>query len=214
MGREGVAQTAGAGRMPADDGLAMRLLLEYHGDGDLRARERLIELQIPVARALARRFAYGGEQLEDLVQVAVVAMIKAIDRIQPARGNSFAAFAIPTVLGELRRYQRDSAWPVRVPRRLQQLGVVATPAPLPENDDESGEGMLEPPHEAAEDRLDLASAFRVLDQRERRVVHLYFFAGLSQAVIAEQLELSQIHVSRVLRSALDKMRHHIEHPAA
>jgi RNA polymerase sigma-B factor len=85
------------------------------------AREDAIAAWLPLARHLARRYAGRGEPLDDLVQVAVVGLIKAIDRFEPDRGADFAAFAIPTVVGEIKRHFRDRTWSVRVPRRLQEL---------------------------------------------------------------------------------------------
>ncbi|GAB7039304.1 MULTISPECIES: SigB/SigF/SigG family RNA polymerase sigma factor [Catenuloplanes] len=92
-------------------------------DGDRRrpqARQRAIEAWLPMANRLARRFTGRGAADEDLRQVAAVGLIKAIDRYDPAAGE-FVGFAVPTVLGELRRYFRDRTWSVRVPRRVQEM---------------------------------------------------------------------------------------------
>jgi RNA polymerase sigma-B factor len=96
------------------------LLLRYHRDGDRRAREELIARFMPLARQLARRYYHGREPLEDLVQVACLGLIKAVDRFDIERTTSFTSFALPSVLGELRRYFRDSGWAVHVPRGLQE----------------------------------------------------------------------------------------------
>jgi RNA polymerase sigma-B factor len=88
---------------------------------DLAARERLIERYIPLVRKIARRFTYTREPYEDLVQVGSIGLIKAIDRFEPARGVSLAAFAVPNILGEIRRYLRDLSSPVRVPRHDQEM---------------------------------------------------------------------------------------------
>jgi RNA polymerase sigma-B factor len=92
----------------------------YRCDGDTEARARLIEAYLPLARALARRFAHRGERLEDLVQVAALGLINAIDRFDAERGSDLAAFAVPTIVGELKRHLRDRAGVVRVPRRHQE----------------------------------------------------------------------------------------------
>ena len=84
-------------------------------------RQRVIEAWLPLARHLAYRFHDRGEPMDDLVQIASVGLIKAIDRFDPEYGNDFAAYAVPTVVGEIRRHFRDRTWDVRVPRRLQEL---------------------------------------------------------------------------------------------
>ncbi|MER7276461.1 RNA polymerase sigma factor SigF [Dactylosporangium sp. NPDC000244] len=86
-----------------------------------RVRARLIELYIPLAEYLARRFRNRGEQLEDLVQVANLGLIKSVDGFDPTRGAAFTSYAIPMIVGELKRHFRDKGWDVRVPRRLQEL---------------------------------------------------------------------------------------------
>ncbi|GAA2326924.1 RNA polymerase sigma factor SigF [Dactylosporangium salmoneum] len=86
-----------------------------------RVRGRLIELYLPLAEYLARRFRNRGEPLDDLVQVAVVRLIKSVDGFDPARGAAFTSYAIPMIAGELKRHFRDKGWDVRVPRRLQEL---------------------------------------------------------------------------------------------
>jgi RNA polymerase sigma-B factor len=92
----------------------------YHRDGDAATRERLATLYLPLARHLARRYR-GRAELDDLEQVASLALLKAIDRFDPTRGLEFSTFAYPTILGELKRYFRDLGWTVRVPRELQEL---------------------------------------------------------------------------------------------
>jgi RNA polymerase sigma-B factor len=235
---------------------ALRLLRAYREHGDLQARDELVQLYLPLVRALARRHGHRAE-LEDAVQVGAIGLLNAIDRFDLARGG-FEAFAVPTVVGEIRRHFRDRSWPVRVPRRLQELrrsldqpgrelagrfARAPTPAELarevgaPEDDvlhayeaerlrtpvslsapapSELAE-LLSYEHQAAEDatehcdeRLLVASGLRRLDQRTRRIVHLRFFEGLSQAQIAREVQLSQIHVSRVLRQALVTLRRHLE----
>jgi len=100
-----------------------RLLERYHRDGDSAAREALVERFLPLARQLARRYQRGGEQLDDLVQVASLGLLKAIDRFDASRETAFSSFAVPTILGELKRHFRDKGWSVRVPRDLQELAV-------------------------------------------------------------------------------------------
>jgi RNA polymerase sigma-B factor len=99
------------------------LLERYRRDGDPAAREALVERFLPLARRLARRYQRGGEPLDDLVQVASLGLLKAIERFDPAREAAFSSFAIPTIVGELKRHFRDKGWSVRVPRGLQELAV-------------------------------------------------------------------------------------------
>ena len=99
---------------------------------DRDVRNRLIERHLGIAHHLARRYRYRGVAEEDLVQVATIGLLKAIERFDPQRGTAFVAFATPTILGELRRYFRDSTWALRVPRQLQErvLAVGAAVGPL------------------------------------------------------------------------------------
>jgi len=105
-----------------------RLLRAYHEQGDLAARDQLIEQYMSLVRSLARRYAYRGEQLDDLVQIGAIGLIKAIDRFDCERGVEFPTFAMPTVVGEIKRFFRDTSWSVRVPRRLQELRLALTKA--------------------------------------------------------------------------------------
>jgi RNA polymerase sigma-B factor len=89
--------------------------------GDERAREELVERYLPLARRLARRYQRSEEPLEDLTQVASLGLLKAVDRYDTTRDTAFSSFAVPTILGELRRHFRDRTWSVRVPRELQEL---------------------------------------------------------------------------------------------
>jgi RNA polymerase sigma-B factor len=228
------------------------LLYAYHRQGDLRARERLIQQYMPLVRSLARRHAGRGEQVEDLVQVGSIGLINAVDRFELDRGVDLSAYAIPSIVGEMKRHLRDRIWPIRIPRRLQELNAslgrsaaelalaldrpatvdemareagvgrdeavealaaVRAHQPVSLSDDANGsrpEGGLaaevEDGYEVGEDRAVLAKGFRALDQRERRLLHLAFFKGMSQAQIAREVGISQIHVSRLTRRALEKLR--------
>jgi RNA polymerase sigma-B factor len=100
--------------------LEQLLFRRYQVSGDLDARLQLIERYLPLARSLARRYERRGESLDDLVQVASLGLVKAIDRFDPERGLSFSSYAVPTMLGELRRYFRDSGWALHLPREMQE----------------------------------------------------------------------------------------------
>ena len=177
--------------------------------GDREARRRLIELHLPLVRALARRFASRGEQLDDLTQVGPVGLIKAVDRYDPARGSSLAAYAVPTIVGEIRRHLRDTAQPLRVPRpdggERIVVRAVALDADAPSSRDAGAEHRLE----LGEERVLIEAGLRALPRRQRRIVQLHYFGNLSQRRIASELGLSQVHVSRLLRESLGKLRQEI-----
>jgi RNA polymerase sigma-B factor len=99
------------------------LLVAYHRNGDERAREQALVELMPLVRALASRYAGRGEPLEDLVQVGSIGLIKAVDRFDVDRGVDFASYAVPTIVGEIRRHFRDKAWAMHVPRRLKELSL-------------------------------------------------------------------------------------------
>jgi RNA polymerase sigma-B factor len=103
-----------------------RLLIRYHRERDPAAREELVERFLPLARGLALRYSHGDEPFDDLLQVASVGLIMAIDRFDPHRGTKFTSYAAPTILGELKRHFRDKGWALRVPRDLQERTLAAT----------------------------------------------------------------------------------------
>jgi RNA polymerase sigma-B factor len=188
--------------MSADSQL---LLTAWYERRDFDARRRLIEGQLPLVRALASRFVRDGEQLEDLVQVGSVGLIKAVDRYDPRRGSSLTAYAVPTIVGEIRRHLRDGTQPLRVPRAQRGLSPVRA-VPLEAAEDLVSDAAAERRFELGEERLLLESGLRTLARRERRIVQLRYFGGLSQRRIAAELGLSQVHVSRLLRESLGKLR--------
>jgi RNA polymerase sigma-B factor len=100
-----------------------RLLERYHRQGDRAARDAIVARFLPLARQLARRYSGAGEPLDDLIQVASLGLVKAVDRFDPDRAVAFSSFAVPTILGELKRHFRDKGWSVRVPRDLQELAL-------------------------------------------------------------------------------------------
>jgi RNA polymerase sigma-B factor len=181
------------------------LLTAWYERRDYEARRQLIEAHLPLVRALASRFVRDGEQLEDLVQVGSVGLIKAVDRYDPRRGSSLTAYAVPTIVGEIRRHLRDGTQPLRVPRAQRGLSPVRA-VPLEAAEDVVSDAAAERRFELGEERLLLESGLRTLARRERRIVQLRYFGGLSQRRIAAELGLSQVHVSRLLRQSLVKLR--------
>jgi RNA polymerase sigma-B factor len=119
MGLISTATPTGGDHLPEE----RRLLRRYHEDGDVAARDELAERFLPLARRLARRFERSGQSTEDLVQVASIGLLKAIDRYDTERGTTFSTFAVPTILGELKRHLRDQGWALRVPRPVQELAL-------------------------------------------------------------------------------------------
>jgi RNA polymerase sigma-B factor len=229
------------------------------GDGDLERedlRDRIITGYLPLAEHIARRYASRGFGKDDLVQVATVGLIHAIDRFDPERGTDFLSYAVPTVMGAVRRHFRDTAWPVRLPRRLQELrmavnsvgahlsqtlGRPATAADLAErlgiSESEVREGLQaiqsfrsvsldhpafgdgRSPVEAigaddlalglVDDRESLLPLLRALPDRERQILSLRFFGDKTQSQIGTEIGISQMHVSRLLKSTLLELRKHM-----
>jgi RNA polymerase sigma-B factor len=180
------------------------LLVRYRETDDRDARERAIEQNLPLVRALARRFSRSADQTEELVQAGSIGLIKAVDRFDAARGRDLGAYAVPTIVGELRRHQSRGAWSLGGGRP----GAVATGL------DESAVEAVGSENELrrTETRAALRAAFRILTRREREVVALRFYRDLTQERIAEELGLSQAQVSRVLSAALRKLRHVLVEP--
>jgi RNA polymerase sigma-B factor len=236
---------------PGDDS---SLLRRYQATQDLAAREELVRKYLPLVRSLAMRYAYTSEPLDDLCQVGAMALCKAIDRYRPGCGSSFKAYAVPTIVGEMRRHFRDTSWALHIPRSLQErarrlghalneqssrLGRSPTIAELATTTGLSREEVIEglevrmaydaAPLDASTesgdetgwlDRLGaederfekvelgamLARTMRALPERERLLLYLRFSEDLSQSEIAERVGVSQMHVSRLLRRAVERLQ--------
>jgi RNA polymerase sigma-B factor len=233
-----------------------RLLVRYHEKGDAAAREELVKRFLPLARQLARRYQRTNEPLDDLMQVASVGLVKAIDRFDPERGTAFSTFAVPTILGELKRYFRDSGWAAHVPRGMQERAMKLeqtvealhrklgrspstkdVAAELGQTEEEVLEALEaqsaydavsleqqrsdqspggdtladmlateEESYELVEYQATIAPALRALPARDRMILHLRFSEDMTQSEIAERIGVSQMHVSRLIRQALSRLR--------
>jgi RNA polymerase sigma-B factor len=190
--------------------LERALLIRYHRTGDVAARDELVERCLPLARELARRYTYTDEPFDDLLQVASVGLIKAIDRFDPDRGAKFSSYAAPTILGELKRHFRDKGWALHVPRDLQDRTLVVSR----EADALSKRlGRSPKPREVAraigcsvEEVLEAQQAAASYEAAvEASVLELRFMHDLNQREIGERIGYSQMHVSRLLRRALSRL---------
>jgi RNA polymerase sigma-B factor len=231
---------------------------DYRSSGDRAIRNALVEDHRWLARHCVRRFENTNEPLDDLLQVAMVGLVKAVDRFDPTYGWAFSTFAVPTITGELRRHFRDHTWAVRVPRRLKdhhltvksgadelhqmlgrspsipelashcgltveetlealEAGEAYRGVPLDADQDDDQDpvgterfGVAEPGYAASEARMVMPGLLaRLPGDRERRIIKLRFVDNMSQSQIAAEMGLSQVHVSRLLRTSLDLMRQHL-----
>ena len=228
------------------------LFAEYASNRQPAVRNRIVEQYTGLAIALARRFENRGEPLDDLIQVASMALVGAVERFDPNQGAAFSSFATPTVLGELKRHFRDKTWSVRVPRGVKELHLRVSPAvaelhaelgraptipelaanlgaaeedvieameagaaykptsltapdPEGERSDERILGRPDPEFAQVEARMTVRSLMAKLPERERNIVYLRYFEDLTQSEIADRIGVSQVHVSRLLREALDRL---------
>ncbi|WP_209125112.1 RNA polymerase sigma factor SigB [Alkalihalobacillus sp. BA299] len=234
------------------------LWIKQYQENELEeAQIKLVEHYKPLVQTLSRKFSRGPEHAEDLFQVGMLGLLGAIRRFDVSVGKSFESFAIPTVIGEIKRYIRDKTWSVHVPRRIKELGpkikkavdqltnelqrspkveeiaellnvsveevleamemgrsyqALSVDRPL-EADQEGGESTLldlvgrkEKGYEQTDQRMLLEKVFSVLSERERNILQLTYYENLSQKETGERLGISQMHVSRLLRRALQKLR--------
>jgi RNA polymerase sigma-70 factor (sigma-B/F/G subfamily) len=222
-----------------------------------RIRDHIVTECTALATSLARRFVHRGEPFDDLHQVAMVGLLKAVDRYDPGRGRRFVAYATPTILGELRRHFRDRTWAMTVPRRHKEmrlrlnaareelahrLGRSPSVSDLAEHLRASTEEVLEaieaaqayqsvslftpvggeetitladlvgaedPDLDAVENRASLPTMIAQLPEREQRILAMRFYGDMTQSQIAERTGISQMHVSRLLKGALGRLRENL-----
>ncbi len=232
------------------------LFVRWQKSGDQRAREELVDRFLPLARNLARRYSGAREPFDDLLQVASLGLVKAIDRFDVDRGAAFSSFAVPTILGELKRYFRDLGWAVHVPRGAQEQALkvqeaqerlttrtgrpptvtdlaeyleipvedvldaletaaahhsASLDAPREDGDEDSGTlvdvfGQEDQRYELIDQTVTVSVAARALSARERKVLALRFVHDMTQTQIAQEIGVSQMQVSRILRRALSRLR--------
>ncbi|MEU9270885.1 SigB/SigF/SigG family RNA polymerase sigma factor [Streptomyces sp. NPDC048251] len=223
------------------------------------ARNTLIEMNMSLVRFAAGRFRGRGDDMEDIVQTGMIGLIKAIDRFEVSREVEFTSFALPYIVGEIKRFFRDTTWAVHVPRRLQELRVelakardelssrldrdptvpeLATlmnlaqsqvveaqiaangynssslDAALTGDGPEHGESVLadfigveEEGLRLVEDFHSLAPLMAELSERDRQIIHMRFVEEATQAEIGERLGCSQMHVSRLIKRIIMRLRH-------
>ncbi|MGD9482628.1 SigB/SigF/SigG family RNA polymerase sigma factor [Streptomyces sp. TRM70308] len=224
-------------------------------------RREIVTAWMPMARRLARRYRNRGENLEDLEQVAAMGLVKAVDRFDPHQGHRFESFAVPTIVGELRRHFRDHLWDLHVPRRVQELqhrvrkavqelnhgaedrgptvARVAEHTGMSEEDviegfealgsfstlsldaqtaGASAEGLaltdvlgnVDARYDQVIYREAVKPQLQRLPERERHILYLRFFCDMTQSRIAEQLGISQMHVSRLLNRTFTRIRENVD----
>ncbi|MFI5799171.1 RNA polymerase sigma factor SigF [Streptomyces sp. NPDC051677] len=236
-----------------------RLAVLEEGTHDYQyARNTLIEMNMSLVRFAAGRFRGRGDDMEDIVQTGMIGLIKAIDRFEVSREVEFTSFALPYIVGEIKRFFRDTTWAVHVPRRLQELRVelakardelagrldreptvaeLATLMNLSESQvveaqiaangynsssldaaltgdgPEHGEAVLadfigveEDGLRLVEDFHSLAPLMAELSERDRQIIHLRFVEEATQAEIGERLGCSQMHVSRLIKRIIVRLR--------
>ncbi|MGW3630041.1 SigB/SigF/SigG family RNA polymerase sigma factor [Streptomyces sp. NPDC005122] len=248
-----------------DTGEAFERLAGLPGGPEREAlRDEIVRAWLPMAQRVAGRYRGRGEAAEDLMQVAALGLLKAVDRYDPARGNAFESYAVPTVTGEIKRHFRDHMWMLHVPRRVQEVrarvrtalkelsqttpgrqptvaeiaacahlgeddvrlglealdcfATLSLDAELPGEDDGCAlaDTLGEPDagFDLVIDREAVKPALRGLPERERTILYLRYFRGMTQLGIAEQLGISQMHVSRLLSTCCSTLREQLLTEAA
>lgn len=239
----------------------LALAHETHSSAERdHALDEVVRINMPVARTLAAPYAGRGIPLEDLEQVAFMALVRAARGFHPDRSGDFLAYAVPTIRGEVKKHFRDHGWTVRPPRRIQELQaeVVRTRSELEQSTghepdlaeiaaqigepvDEVAEAMAadgcfspssldqpirsesgtslgdlmaddDPGFEAAEARAMLSSAMAGLGERDRRILRMRFFEGLTQKEIGQEIGVTQMQVSRLLSRILADLRDELTRP--
>lgn len=236
-------------------------VLLYYETKDPSLKDDVIQQYTPLIKYIARKLAFNREDLDDLIQVGSIALLRALDRFQPEKEIDFSTFATPNIIGEIKHYFRDKSRIVKVPRKLQELHSKIkaelklyqqsqhspTIRELAEKFDVSEEQIIEALESSQQSKVQsldaptftsssgsesesslvdtlgtdhmedfllnketLKTVINQLSERERRIIYLRFYCGLSQSEIAMRLGLSQMHISRLLAKALKSLRKKIE----
>lgn len=234
----------------------LELFREFTAKRSRRLRNQLVERHMGLAAHIAKRFGRSGTHDDDLRQVAMLGLVKAVDRFDPEHGAAFSSFAGLTIEGELKRHFRDTSWTVKVPRSAKELhllvrnatdelsqrtaksptvdeiavhlgidrddvvrGMAATAAyavgtlDAGTGEDDGGPtdrqaalAEIDPLFEHSENVTVLSAVLDRLPERERRIVELRFFEQKTQSEIADEVGMSQMHVSRLLRQSFEQLR--------
>ncbi|HHY20306.1 MAG TPA: RNA polymerase sigma factor SigB [Bacilli bacterium] len=246
---------------PASKDDLLTWIAEFQKNPTDEIQTRLVSHYERLVITISKKFATKAEHEEDLYQVGMVGLLAALRRFDRSVGSSFESFAIPTIIGEIKRFIRDKTWSIYVPRRLKELipkiknAIESLTVELQrsltieeiaehlkvstqevlwamevgknyrtlsidrslEADQESGEltlldlvGKKDREFERTDQQMLLEEAFEVLTERERRILHCTYFKCLSQQETGKQLGISQMHVSRLQRKALQKLRASIQ----
>ncbi|MBM6617691.1 RNA polymerase sigma factor SigB [Bacillus suaedaesalsae] len=233
------------------------LISQFQQTNNEAIQLHLVQKYRPLVESMARKYSKGRNMHEDLVQVGMIGLLGAIKRFDPSFGKGFEAFAIPTIIGEIKRFLRDKTWSVHVPRRIKELGpkikvaveilttelqrspkveeiakylditeeevletmeigknyqALSVDHPL-EADSDGGTvtildivGSQESGYEQIDRKIDFEKSLKVLNEREKLVIQYTFLENLSQKEAGEKLGISQMHVSRLQRKAIQKLR--------
>ncbi|MFA9556656.1 RNA polymerase sigma factor SigB [Evansella sp. AB-rgal1] len=248
-------------KLPNSKDRILQMIEKFQKTGDEEVQTKLVLEFENLVQALARKFSKGQRHDEDLIQVGMIGLLAAFRRFDPEFGRSFESFAVPTIVGEIKRFIRDKTWSVHVPRRIKELGpkiknaveelttelqrsprveeianhIGVTEEEILETmemgksyqalsvdrsieaDDEGSAvtlldlvGSTEEGYEKTNQQLLLGKAFGVLTDREKEILNLTYFENLSQKETGDKLGISQMHVSRLQRRALQKLRESIK----
>ncbi|WP_025026350.1 RNA polymerase sigma factor SigB [Caldalkalibacillus mannanilyticus] len=244
-------------QQPLEQDEVYQLIKEYQLEKNEEVQTKLVLHYESLIQSIARRFSRGQELYEDLIQVGMIGLLGALTRFDCSYGRSFESFAVPTIVGEMKRYIRDKTWSVHVPRRIKELGpkikkaleeltteyqrsphvheiaeylgvseeevletmemsrsyqALSVDSTIDSEQEGSSITLLdlvgeqEEGYDRVNQRLTIEKVFHVLTDREKEVIHLTFFQGLSQKEAGEVLHISQMHVSRLQRRALNKLK--------